>query len=173
METQANQTGTVIAVCKKAQPGLPKYAVERITIIAKHGVEGDYHAGAFIRHRWMAKQNPSQPNHRQLLLTDTGIYAFLAEKDIHLEYGQLGENIVLDGVDVMALKIGTVVAIGDARLEVTEIRRPCYQLNEMHPHLEDTVMPDKNDPATWNAGVMAVAAQGGVLQPGDPVQVLD
>lgn len=161
----------VAAICRKAEPGLPKHPVDLIAVIENHGVEGDYHAGKYIRHRWMAKRNPTQPNHRQILLVDTNIYAFLTRKDIHLKPGQLGENIVLDEMDIMALPIGTVLKIGKVRLEITEIRRPCYQLNAMHPELEKTVMPDEEDETTWKAGMMAVVLQSGQVRTGDRVEI--
>lgn len=47
----------------------------------------------------------------------------------------LGGNIVIDGIAVMALSIGTQFEIAGMLLEVTEVRKPCYQLNEMHPRL--------------------------------------
>jgi hypothetical protein len=50
MESQNNR-GTVVAVCKKAQPGIPKISVEAIHLMENYGVEEDYHAGKFVRHR--------------------------------------------------------------------------------------------------------------------------
>ena len=47
MNSALNQ-GSVIAVCKKAEPGLPKLEVEAIQLIENYGVEGDYHAGEFV-----------------------------------------------------------------------------------------------------------------------------
>lgn len=162
--------GTITVVCKNVEPGLPKYAVDVVHLIKNHGVEGDYHAGEFIRHRYLAKKDPGKPNHRQVLLTDNSIYQTLAKQDIHIDPGMLGENIVIEGLSVMQLAVGTRLAINNALLEITEIREPCYQLNEMHPGLQDAVMPDKNDEKTWNAGMMAVVLRGGNVKPGDKVQ---
>ena len=162
--------GKVAAVCKNAEPGLPKFPVSEIQIMANHGVEGDYHAGELIRHRYLARKDPNQPNHRQVLLTDTSIYKALSRQGIHLDAGMLGENIILGGITVMELPIGSKLAIKDVLLEITEIREPCYQLNEMNSRLQDAVMPDKKDEKTWNAGMMAVVLKGGRVKPGDTVQ---
>ena len=162
--------GTVTAVCRNAEPGLPKFPASEITLIENHGVERDYHAGKFIRHRYLAKKDPSKPNHRQVLLTDTSIYRALSQRDIHLDPGMLGENIIIGGMSVMQLPIGSRLTINDVLLEITEIREPCYQLNEMHPELQDAVMPDNKDEKTWNAGMMAVVLKGGIVKSGDRIQ---
>ena len=59
METNQKQ-GTVIAVCKKDTPGLPKLVVDAIDLIENYGVESDYHAGDFVRHRYLARKDPTR-----------------------------------------------------------------------------------------------------------------
>jgi len=168
-----HKQGAVAAVCKKAQPGLPKFEVEEIHIVEGHGVDGDYHAGKFIRHRWLAELDPTQPNNRQVLLVDNFIYEDIFHHGIDLEPGMLGENILVDGINLMKLPIGTTLSINDVILEITEIRRPCYQLNEMHPDLESVVMPDKEDEKTWNAGMLAIVLRRGSVRAGDEVRARD
>lgn len=162
--------GSIKTVCKKSEPKLPKFPVEEIHLIENHGVEGDYHAGEFIRHRYLARKDPTRPNHRQVLITDTSIYQTLANQGFQIDHGMLGENIVMEGVNVMVLPIGSKLTINEAILEITEIREPCYQLNDMHPGLQDAVMPDRNNEKTWNAGMMAIVLQGGSVKPGDKFQ---
>ena len=100
MNSSINQ-GSVIAVCKKAEPGLPKLVVNAIQLIENYGVEGDYHAGEFVRHRYLAKKDPTRPNLRQVLLIDTKILADITTQDIHLEPGMMGENMIIDGIGLM------------------------------------------------------------------------
>ncbi len=174
LEKQAeenNRHGTVAAVCKKSEPGLPKLEVETIELIENHGVAGDYHAGKFVRHRYLAKKDPTQPNVRQVLLADTTIFAELAEGEIDLLPGMLGENIVVDGLSVMALPIGARLVVGETLLEVTEIRNPCYQLNGMHPQLLKAVAQKIDGTVRLNAGIMARILRGGQVHRGDTVQV--
>ncbi len=138
---------SVVAVCREAEPGLPKHVVDAIQLIENHGVVGDYDAGQFVRHRHMAKKDPTMPNHRQILLVDTSILAEITDKGIHLEAGILGENILLDGIKVMMLAIGTQIEFGQLLLEMTEVCNPCSQLNEIHPHLLNAVDGSDLSPA--------------------------
>ena len=165
--------GSVVSVCKKVEPGLPKLAVEAVQLVENHGITGDYHAGQFVRHRYLAKKDPTQPNVRQVLLVDTSIHAEVARQDIHLEAGILGENILVDGIAVMTLAIGTRLEIGEALLEVTEVRNPCLQLNEMHPRLLKAVATKVDGQVRRNAGMMARVLKGGWVRPGDSVIVRD
>ncbi len=161
--------GSVIAVCNKAEPGLPKLEVEAIQLIENYGVEGDYHAGEFVRHRYLAKKDPTKPNLRQALLIDTKILAELASQNIHLKPGMLGENIIVDGIGLMALPIGTQIEVGETLLELTEVRNPCYQLDEMHLGLLDAVQNNIAGQVHRNAGMMARILRGGWVRPGDQV----
>lgn len=163
--------GSVVAVCQKAEPGLPKLMVDAVQLIENYGIAGDYHAGQFVRHRYLAKKDPTKPNLRQVLLVDTSILAEIARQDIHLEPGMLGENILVAGITVMTLAIGTQLEIGETLLEVTEVRNPCYQLNEMHPGLLKAVATKVNGQVRRNAGMMAYILKGGWVRPGDPVIV--
>ena len=165
------ERGSVVAVCQKVEPGLPKLAVEAVQLIENYGVAGDYHAGRFVRHRYLAKKDPTRPNLRQVLLADTSILAEVAEQEIQLEPGMLGENIMLDGIEVMALSIGTQLEVGETLLEVTEVRNPCHQLNQMHPRLLKAVASKVDGQVRRNAGMMARILVGGWVRPGDPVIV--
>jgi MOSC domain-containing protein YiiM len=171
MKSSSNH-GTIVAVCKKAKPGIPKINVEAILLLENYGVEGDYHAGKFVRHRYLAKKDPTVPNVRQVLLIDTTILSYLAEQDIHLEPGMMGENLVLDGISVMDLPLGTQLEVGEATLEMTEVRNPCYQLNESHPQLLKAVEKSGNGSDGRNAGMMARILKGGWVRPGDPVLLI-
>jgi MOSC domain-containing protein YiiM len=160
-----------VAVCQKAEPGLPKLVVDAVQLIKNYGIAGDYHAGQLVRHRYLVKKDPTKANMRQVLLVDTSILAEIAGQDIHLKPGMLGENITLDGIAVMTLAIGTQLEIGETLLEVTEVRNPCYQLNEMHPRLLKAVATKVEGQVRRNAGMMARILKGGWVRPGDPVIV--
>jgi len=159
--------GQVVAVCQNAEPGLPKLVVEAIQLVENHGVAGDYHAGPLVRHRYLAKKDPTRPNVRQVLLADTSIVAEVARQDIQLNPGMLGENIMVDGIAVMALPLGAQLEIGEALLEITEVRNPCLQLNEMHSRLLKAVTTKVDGQIRRNAGMMARVLQGGLVKPGD------
>ena len=135
--------------------------------VADSGLEGCRHAKPGSR--------------RQVLLIDTTILSDLAVDDIHLEPGMMGENLILDGINLMALPIGTRLEVGEATLELTELRHPCYQLNESHLNLLEAVetsgieSPDPGLSGRGNprsAGMMARIHKGGWVRPGDPVLML-
>jgi MOSC domain-containing protein YiiM len=73
----------------------------------------------------------------------------------------------------MDLPLGTQIEIGEALLEVTEVRHPCYQLNEMHPRLLDTVKTSSEGQDFRNTGMLARILKGGWVRPGEIVIVRD
>jgi len=164
--------GTVAAVCCNPQPGLPKPVVEAVHLIEDWGVEGDYHAGSSVRHRYLARKDPTRPNRRQVLLLDTSIYADMARQGISIGPGMMGENITVDQIAVMELVVGTRLRIGQALIEVTEIRNPCYQLNGIDPRLLKAAVTKEQGRVRFKAGVMACILEGGWVHPGDSVRVL-
>lgn len=161
--------GSVVAVCKKGESGLPKFEVDAIQLVENYGIQGDYHAGKYVRHRYLARKDPTQLNLRQVLLADTNIMADLARQGIHLQPGMLGENILVDGISLMALPVGSQIGVGDAVLELIGVRQPCSQLNEMHPRLLEEVKVESADQVSYNAGMLARILKGGWVRPGDPL----
>jgi MOSC domain-containing protein YiiM len=88
-----------------------------------------------------------------------------------LDPGMLGENIIVDGISLMELPSGTRLEIGESILELTEVRRPCSQLNEIHPNLLQAVTNKVAGKVRFNAGMMARIIKGGLVKPGDLVSV--
>ncbi len=165
--------GTVIAVCRNPEPGLPKPVVDAVHLIENCGVEGDYHAGSLVRHRYLMKKDPARPNLRQVLLVDAAVYAELASQDIHIGPGMMGENITIEGVAIMDLVEGTRLIIGSAVVEVIERRNPCYQLNGIDPRLLKAVVRKQDGQMIFKAGMMTRILQGGWVRAGDLVKVQD
>jgi MOSC domain-containing protein YiiM len=165
--------GSVVTVCRNSNPGLPKLPTDEIYLLEGLGVEGDYHAGKFVRHRSIAKRHPDLPNRRQVLITDVGIYAALAAKDIHIMHGMLGENVVIEGLAIMQVPVGTRLRLGDALVEVTEVRRPCYQLHEMDERLLFAVTERDGKQKSYKAGMMTCVLQSGRVRPGDIITIED
>ncbi|NRA11212.1 MAG: MOSC domain-containing protein [Crocinitomicaceae bacterium] len=44
-------------------------------------------------------------------------------------YGMFGENITIKGLDEKEMRIGDVYQLGDAKVQVSEPRQPCFKLN--------------------------------------------
>ncbi len=166
----ANQ-GTVVAVCRNEKPGLPKPVVDEITLIEDWGIEGDYHAGKLVRHRYLAKKDPTQPNVRQVLLIDTQILAQLKQEGIDISSGMLGDNMTVEGLNVMSIPLGTHLEVGEALLEVTEVRIPCSQLNGMDKRLLKASMIKEEGKKRFRAGIMARVLKGGRVRANDQIIV--
>jgi hypothetical protein len=53
--------GRVVAVAADRGHHFSKPTRSRITLVEGHGVEGDAHAGPFVRHRYLARRRPVYP----------------------------------------------------------------------------------------------------------------
>lgn len=99
----------------------------------------------------------------------------LAAAGHHVEPGDLGENITTQGLDVHALAVGTMLAIGDdALVAVTGLRNPCPQIERFQSGLLAQVVHRTGDGAlVRRAGIMGVVIRGGSVQLGDRIAVAD
>jgi MOSC domain-containing protein YiiM len=166
-------SATVIAVCSKATPGVGKTPRDEITLVPDHGVEGDYHAGAFVRHRSRAAKDPRQPNLRQVHLMHAELFDELAPLGIAVTPGAMGENITTRGLPILDLAPGTRLHLGaTAVIEVTGCRNPCNQLDAVDERLlAQVALKDGDGGIIRKAGVMAIVIAGGAVGPGDAIRV--
>jgi hypothetical protein len=58
--------GSVVAVAANRGHHFSKPPQDHVVLVEGHGVEGDAHAGAFVRHRYLARRQPQLPNLRQV-----------------------------------------------------------------------------------------------------------
>ena len=140
--------GTVLAVCTSPQKGTLKTGVEQATLRADWGLEGDAHAG-----RW----------HRQVsLLSAEKIEAFRA-KGVQVPWGAFGENLVVSGLDLRSLPVGTLLRCGGALLELSQIGKACHTSCAIRRQTGDCIMPRE--------GVFARVLEGGTVRVGDVIAV--
>jgi len=163
--------GSVIAVSRSPKHSFSKPCVQEITLLAGLGVEGDAHAGATVRHRYLVKKNPHAPNLCQVHLLQTELFPELAAAGFTVTPGQLGENIATVGLDLLNLPLGTRLHLGPtAVVEVTGLRTPCVQINQFQPGLMKACMGKSPDGATLRkAGIMSIVLTTGPVRPGDPI----
>ena len=145
-----------------------------ITLVAGHGVEGDYHYGTKVRHRSRAAKDPNQPNLRQVHLIHEELFAELAAQDIPVEPAAMGENITTRGLPLLDLPTGTRLHLGaDAVIELTGLRNPCAQLDGVDERLLPAVAIKQADGSIERkGGVMAIVIEGGVVRPGDAIRAV-
>lgn len=165
--------GVVTAVASGARHGVGKPSRQRIRLIEGLGVHGDAHCGEKIRHRSRVARDPEQPNLRQVHLIHGELHDELRERGLAVSPGQMGENITTRGLELLALPVATRLWIGEmAVVEVTGLRNPCRQLNEIQPGLMGAVLArDANGGLIRKAGIMGIVMAGGEIRPGDPVQL--
>ena len=173
MSTSASDGGTVVAVSRSSRHRFSKDAVDSVRLIEGSGVEGDAHAGATVQHRSRKRWRPDLPNLRQVHLLHTELLDDLRARGYDLSPGDVGENVLTRGVDLLALPTGTRLRLGaDALVEVTGLRNPCIQLDRFADGLMEQMLRREDDGTLVRlAGVMSVVVAGGTVRPGDSVEV--
>lgn len=163
----------VVAVSRSADYTFSKPNEAVIRLVAGIGVDGDVHAGQTVKHRYRLKQDPKQPNLRQVHLIHAELLDQLNEQGFTVEPGQIGENITTRGIDLLDLPAGAKLHIGnEAVVEVTGLRNPCRQLDNFQQGLKAAVLDqDENGNLIRKAGVMGIVLEGGEIRPGDTIVV--
>lgn len=138
-----------MAVCTSQIKGVQKDKQERIELLVEHGIQGDAHAG-----KW----------HRQVsLLSYEKIEEFKA-RGVSVDDGAFGENIVVSGIDLSALPVGTLLKSGEVELEVTQIGKECHQHCAIYHAVGDCIMP--------RDGIFTRVLKGGVIDNGDAINII-
>lgn len=163
----------VVSVAVAANHAFSKPCVDAIELIAGFGVRGDAHGGATVRHRYLVRKDPTAPNLRQVHLVQRELFDELAAKGFAVGPGDIGENVLTAGVDLLGLPVGTRLHLGVAALvELTGLRSPCRQLDGFQPGLMAAVLDRSPDGAlVRKSGVMSVVLKDGVVRPGDAIRV--
>ncbi len=167
-------TGLVIAVSRDAGHRFSKgVAEEGIILVAGRGVEGDAHSGETVKHRSRVAVDPAQPNLRQVHLIHAELLDELNGKGFAVDAGDLGENILTRGIDLLGLSTGTRLRIGEAEIEVTGLRNPCAQIEQFQPGLLAAVLDKAADGSLIRkCGVMGIVLHGGAVMAGDAIGVM-
>jgi len=163
--------GVVVAVAHSAVHGFSKATAPAVQLLAGLGVAGDAHMGDRVKHRSRVARDPTQPNLRQVHLLHAELLEELALRGFALRPGEIGENLLTRGLDLVGLPTGTRLRIGDAaEVEITGLRNPCAQLDRFLPGLTAAVL-DRTADGTLirKAGIMGVVLAGGSVRPGDPI----
>lgn len=117
----------IAAICISSIKGIQKHEVPSALLTEDFGIEGDAHAG-----KW----------HRQVSLLSTDSVSRLQQKlDFKLEHGAFAENILVDGLNVWELPVGTKIKVGNALCEVTQIGKECHNDCAIRKAAGDCVMP--------------------------------
>lgn len=125
--------------------------VTNADLIAGHGIEGD--------------RKGSSPE-RGLNVMSAEILAGLAGEGFKTGSGQMGEQLVLAGLDFSTLSEGTRLQLGQtATIEFVKNRTGCSRFEHIQGHPRESV--------AGRVGFMARVVTGGRIRVGDPVSVLE
>ncbi len=157
----ANRLGTIVAVCMKAERGVPKLPQPEV-VVGEYGVEGDFHAGP-MRTR---SSGEVLPNNRHISIVAKEVFDDLnQELGAEIPHGGFGENILVEGMgDLGELREGDVLRFSSGvELEITGQNDPCKNLMVYHQQVVKR--------SYGRRGVLAVVKRQGRLKPGDTVSV--
>lgn len=145
-----NQNAKIIAVSISKDKGTRKHNVDAVILKEDFGIMGDGHAAG--------------GNRQVSLLAEESIEKIKA-KGIQVKAGDFAENITTQGLDLLGLHIGNKLRIGrDAILEITQKGKECHTRCSIYYQAGDCVMPKE--------GVFAKVIKGGVIRPGDRLEVM-
>jgi MOSC domain-containing protein YiiM len=163
--------GSIVAVAANSEHRFSKPIKDTITLIEGHGVEGDAHAGRFIKHRYLEKQKPNLFNTRQVHLITSELFVHLSLLGFKVTPGNLGENMTTQGLDLERLPLGTRLHIGPlAVVELTGLRTPCGLIDRFQKGLKRVMIGAKSDFPRFRCGVLGVVNHGGVVTVGDAMR---
>lgn len=133
----------------RPQDRYARVPLERAQLVANFGIEGDRKGG---------------PGDRQLNVMHAEHLAELGAEGFKVAPGEMGEQIIVAGLDPAALVAGARVKLADAVIEVVEPRTGCARF--------EMIQGKPRGDAAGRLGVIARVLEGGPLAVGDPVQVL-
>ena len=140
--------GRVVAICTSVQKGTKKKEVKEIELVEDFGLKGDAHGG-----KW----------HRQVsLLAKEEIDSF-NKKGGKVVYGDFGENLVTEGIDLASLSVGDKVIIGEALIEITQLGKKCHDKCEIFYSVGECIMPTK--------GIFGKVLKGGAISLGEKIEL--
>ncbi len=140
--------GKILAVCMGEKRGEAKRDVTSGYFKENWGLDGDAHAG-----HW----------HRQVSLLGADKIRKFNESGANVQFGDFGENLVVEGIDLSALPIGALLSCGSVMLEITQIGKQCHTHCEIYERMGDCIMP--------RDGVFARVLKGGEIVAGDDMAI--
>ena len=162
----------VLAVSRSREHWFSKSPTSEVRLVEGVGIEGDCHSGRTVQHLSRVRRDPTQPNLRQVHLIHSELLDELNRAGFQVVPGDLGENLTTRGLDILDLPRGSRLTIGEAVIEVTGLRNPCVQLDRFRKGLQRAVLDrDQAGELVRRAGVMGVVLAGGVVRPGDVIDV--
>lgn len=138
------------------QKGIAKIPVESAQAIENYGLKDDVHAGDEIKQvSLLAFESIKKQRECAKIPAARG-----------LKPGDFAENITTSGIELVKLKIGDRLKIGDSVvLEVTKIGKDCHRYCAIYYKTGDCIMPRE--------GIFAKVIKGGAISVADKIEVME
>jgi MOSC domain-containing protein YiiM len=139
---------------------VPKTSVFE-ALIAPGGVDGDsqrdlrYHGG---------------PD-RAVVIYSLDVIRALQAEGHPIRAGSTGENLTVSGLDWEGIGPGTVMQVGEARLQITRFATPCRKISAAFADGDHTRIAQDRHPGFSRVCARVIA--GGVVRPGDTVTIVN
>jgi len=133
------------------QKGINDPIEKKTIIVDPRGIVGDKHYGT--------------PAERTVLITSLDSYMLAEEQlSVKMPHGYLGENLLVD-YNPYHLPAGSCLRIGSAIFEITQNCTLCNHLSKLDKRIPKLLKDDR--------GVFAKVVEGGKVETGDPISLLD
>lgn len=141
--------GEIIGINISERRGTQKKEIPEVDLVKGFGLENDAHGG-----NW----------HRQVSLLSFEKITEFNECGARVGNGAFGENIIVSGIDLRVLPVGSQIRIGQAELVVTQIGKECHKHCQIYARVGDCIMPRE--------GIFAVVVEEGHIKKGDKLEVV-
>lgn len=139
----------VIAVCTSKDKGVRKENVGKGILKEEFGLVGDAHADC--------------TTHRQVSLLAMESIDKMRRLGFKVGPGDFAENLTCEGIDLLALPVGTRLSVGDkVLLEISQIGKECHSGCAIFRQTGKCIMPKE--------GIFARVIHGGAVSTGDVVE---
>jgi len=144
------KVGKIIAICQSKIKKENKTVISEGLIKKNWGLDGDAHAGQY---------------HKQISLLSIESIKKMKEQGANIDFGDLFENLVVSGLSIHELPIGTKLKIGDnILLEITQIGKKEEYLKEIEGKKYSSIMTKE--------GVFTRVLKGGIVEIEDRIEVI-
>jgi MOSC domain-containing protein YiiM len=142
--------GKIVSICRSKIKKESKSMIKEGLIKKNWGLDGDAHAGKY---------------HKQISLLSIESIKKMKKQGANIKFGDLFENLVVDGIVLHKLPIGTKLKIGeDVLLEITQIGKKEEYLKEIEGKMYKSIMTKE--------GVFTRVIEGGIVKAEDEVEVI-
>ena len=146
-----NSKGKVLAVCISEKKGEQKHIVEEVELKENWGIVGDAHAGEWQR--------------QVSLLAKESVLKLQKKISFELHPGNFAENILIEGLLITELPVGTYLRIGEALTEITQIGKECHNSCPIREATGDCIMPKE--------GIFVKVIESGHVVAGDAIEIIE